>query len=343
MSYCGQCGQEMRAGARFCEHCGAPAPEAAPTTRRGGPRRAMLWVGLACVAVAAVSAAAAATIGTKGDDRNAGGGPDGRREAPTDVYWGGAYGDSIGKLTPGRRPAPRFVDDETVSGLATDRRRVYWGCNCAPGRIGRARLDSAGSQKEPDLVSVPGEAPIEDIDEAAGYVYWLTESDGVPVVGRSRSDGSETDPTFLSLPDPGDLETVNSIAVHGQHLYWDAGSAIGRAALDGSSVDEDFVPSATAADLAVNSRYLFWVDDEGVSRADLSGSGATDVVSASDLEALAVDERHLYWARGSSTSEGGGLIARARLDGSRSRRLAAGPAVGRQGSMSIAVAPHRGR
>ena len=93
-------------------------------------------------------------------------------------------------------------------------------------------------------------------------------------------------------------------------------SAIGRAGLDGSSAQQNFVGGLPyfLAGLAVDARHVYWTHESGIGRANLDGSGVDQSfigLEASDsaISGIAVDASHIYW-----THESG--IGRANLDGS---------------------------
>lgn len=125
----------------------------------------------------------------------------------------------------------------------------------------------------------------------------------------------------------------SGVAVHDGHIYWinSARDTIGRARLDGSHVDQEFIEKigAAASGIAVDDRHIYWTNAGNgysaplglIGRAKLDGSDAdTRFIEAGDTPTgLAVDEHHLYWAQRYLTSRyevGGYAIARARLDGS---------------------------
>lgn len=101
---------------------------------------------------------------------------------------------------------------------------------------------------------------------------------------------------FIALP-----------ASAGAYIYWsnahDAPNAIGRANLDGTDVDHEFVPSAgEGCDIAVDPSYVYWSHtDNGtafVARASLNTKVAENqfIQTSSDLACgVAVDSSHLYF------------------------------------------------
>jgi virginiamycin B lyase len=101
------------------------------------------------------------------------------------------------------------------------------------------------------------------------------------------------------------------------HLYWANDYNIGRANLNGTDVDQNFIadPSGGPSGLAVNSRYLYWTNEyrNTIGRALLNGTRVNQrfITGASFPETgLAIDSRYIYW-----TNNFTGTIGRARLDG----------------------------
>jgi hypothetical protein len=128
-------------------------------------------------------------------------------------------------------------------------------------------------------------------------------------------------------------------ATAGAHVYWSDQSkgTIGRANLDGSGFDPDFIHVPGTGEpvpigVAVSSTHIYWVTAESedpktgvispatISRANLDGSGIQQSFIEGELGDnpawLAVNGSHVYWA-----SAGGGGIYRANLDGSNREQL----------------------
>ena len=111
------------------------------------------------------------------------------------------------------------------------------------------------------------------------------------------------------------------------YIYWTNPGAIGRADLDGSGVDQSFVPDVPCclSDVAVDADHLYWAHSyEGtaaIGRANLDGTGVDqsfirDVPGAWSISGIAVGPEYLYWL---SFPPGEcpciPTIGRARLDG----------------------------
>jgi len=163
-----------------------------------------------------------------------------------------------------------------------------------------------------------------------GHIYWTNASVGI---GRADRQGLNADGAFIPSSVMGNPV---GIAVDGQHIYWsDANSQcangvgvcpkIGRANLDGSNPNKDFIVFPTdigyPLDVAVNDQYIYWAwngnSGSSIGRANLDGSNATTAfVSTGALlpYGIALDSTRIYWA--GQASGGGGSIGRAYLDGS---------------------------
>jgi hypothetical protein len=102
-------------------------------------------------------------------------------------------------------------------------------------------------------------------------------------------------------------------------VYWTnyKSSAIGRADLDGTGVNQDFTngSSTGAVSLAVDGGHVYWANlvTSAIGRANIDGSNPQPsfIGGAGDPEAVAVDGGHIYWAGFESKS-----IGRANLNGS---------------------------
>lgn len=108
-------------------------------------------------------------------------------------------------------------------------------------------------------------------------------------------------------------------------IYWGNGTPIGRANLDGSASQGEFIKyvpftSSTGSvsgcgDVAADATHVFWSDPAGgaIGRANLDGSNAdyTFITGAQNPCGIAVDDEYLYWTNFASNA-----IGRAKLDGS---------------------------
>lgn len=128
---------------------------------------------------------------------------------------------------------------------------------------------------------------------AAAYIYF---PNGVHI-GRALNDGTGLEPNFISTG------TFNcGVAVDDGHIYWGAlGKGISRANLDGTGVEEEFIPlpsSAAPCGVAVDSTHVYWTDRSGaVGMADLDGENANPaLISIGEPCGIASDGGHVYFA-----------------------------------------------
>ena len=102
------------------------------------------------------------------------------------------------------------------------------------------------------------------------------------------------------------------------YVYWnnETDGTIGRANLDGSNPDLDFITGALLSrGVAVNASHIFWpnANSDSIGRADLDGSDPSQlfITGAVDPRGVAVNASHIFWA-----NEVTHKIGRANLDGS---------------------------
>jgi len=157
---------------------------------------------------------------------------------------------------------------------------------------------------------------------AQAFIYWPNSS--ATTIVRANLDGTGVQP-LVSTPGG-----ACGVAVDSAHIYWSSlngnlvgGGSIGRANLDGSAPDQNFITGASnPCGVAVDGAHVYWannVSGGSIGRANLDGSAPNQsIVSPMDHPCgVAVDGSHLYWGnRGSGTTAGDGAIGRASLDGS---------------------------
>lgn len=111
-------------------------------------------------------------------------------------------------------------------------------------------------------------------------------------------------------------------------IYWANGSTIGRANLDGSNADPNFISQpfllniGSACGLAVNDSHIYWADEShgSIGRANLDGTNPeyAFITGASRPCGVAVDDSYVYWVNREPwelVGQTNGSIGRARLDG----------------------------
>src|SRR5262249_20780633 len=100
-------------------------------------------------------------------------------------------------------------------------------------------------------------------------------------------------------------------------IYWGdtQNNTIGRAANDGSHVDDAFIHTGSGPlQVAVDSTHIYWVNAQGnsIGRANIDGSGVDNsfITGVKEPSGVAVNGSSIYWSTVS------GPIGRANLDGS---------------------------
>jgi len=83
------------------------------------------------------------------------------------------------------------------------------------------------------------------------------------------------------------------------YVYWTAGSAVGRADLDGSGVTQAFVSDPGIPDgIAVDGAHIYWGDGDAIGRSNLDGSDPqpTWITGLPQRPVgIATDAGHIYW------------------------------------------------
>ena len=201
---------------------------------------------------------------------------------------------------------------------------VFWSSGEGPPYfIGHATLD--GSEVNRSFLDTSG-ADVRGIASDGSYVYGGRDSD----IARARINGTEPDGKFIS-----GLNGASVVAVGGNHIYWtnwlhenEGPGEIGRANLNGSEVEPDFItlgPSAPLG-LAVSGEHLYWTNNEvvdgkfgAIGRANIDGGEIEEdfITGVEGFEwGLAANESYVYWI-GDTTEdkEEVGAIGRASLSG----------------------------
>ena len=146
----------------------------------------------------------------------------------------------------------------TTFAVAVDAGHVYWlsfDGGVYPNSIGRANLDGTGVDEH--FISGLGSAV--DLAVGAGHVYWTTVRH---TIGRANLDGTGVDQNFIATTSQGPFvpqlpnqAVVQGLAVDDNHIYWTSDyyeGTIGRANLDGTDVDFQFLSVDYPVDVAVN-------------------------------------------------------------------------------------------
>ena len=196
-----------------------------------------------------------------------------------------------------------------LGGIAVGDGHIYWTWEDG---IGRANLDGSGAEKE----FITGINGITGVTVNENHVYW---SGGGGNVGRANVNGSEVEPHFITGIPGG---AVDGVAVNSEFIYWTNfwNSAIGRAKLDGSAVEQEWVLGThTPEGLAVGPEYVYWAItyENHIGRAKLDGSELTTNFITTGLSSngnedvgLTVYGQHIYWVNPTT-----GTVGRANLNG----------------------------
>jgi hypothetical protein len=184
-------------------------------------------------------------------------------------------------------------DEEAAAGTA----KIYW-ANYGTGTIGRGNLDGTGVNP----AFIPGASPSGGLAVDAANIYWLVGN----WISRANHDGAGIE-RFISLsahyPASGE-----GLATDIAHVYWtwettiDGGnvSFIGRANLDGTGIQEDFISGAnTAIGVTVDDNHIYWTNlgTGTIGRANLDGTMVDQnfVAVAAGPQFITHDRTHLYW------------------------------------------------
>jgi hypothetical protein len=101
---------------------------------------------------------------------------------------------------------------------------------------------------------------------------------------------------------------------NGNFVYWSnsQGTSLGRAKINGTGLNNSFVPATNPFGVGVDSRFVYWAQPNSIGRANLDGSGVNQTFvttgSATPM-GLAVTSTAIFWASDATH------IGRANLDG----------------------------
>ncbi len=213
---------------------------------------------------------------------------------------------------------------------------LYWGDHLSgfesgiESKIGHARVD--GSEANVNFLNIGAEDPLR-LAADDRYLYGTFPGKSGGSIGRVSLNGTEPNPDFIVGPGPSPLDGVGGIAVNSQYVYWtnwfdkdeEAEGAIGRARIDGTHVEENYIPLGedVPGDLALSGSHLYFVDDKGIGRANINGSELDpEFVTGTEDEplgyiwGLAASSEYLYWTREEfGKVDPGEGIGRASIDG----------------------------
>jgi hypothetical protein len=239
------------------------------------------------------------------------------------VYWAdGAPGSSIGRAKlNGTGVNNGFIGGlNDPSSVAIDSKYIYWTQGSAgTSSIGRANLDGSGANPS----FIPNSAGLDFLSGASGIavtgnnIYWVNSGTNPDTIGRANLDSTGPNPTFLA---PASLSACG-LAADQSFLYWIQGlGSVGRAPLDGSSSDLNFITGANSTcGIAVDPSFLYWPTGgpKNIARAPVGGGTPTlDFIPAAaadpnDPIGVAVNPQYVFWGSEGPTD----FIGRANVNG----------------------------
>jgi hypothetical protein len=179
---------------------------------------------------------------------------------------------------------------------------VFW---TGEGTIGRVGND--GSEPEQNFIPGAETAPIAVDADHLWYTTTVEDDFGADFARRTDLDGGEG----TLLPDGLLQQSANNGigATDGKHIYWSDTSGIGRAALDGSESEPEFIaaPGPEMGGIAVYEGYVYWTYYNGgfgneIGRANLSTKlvepeyiDFEEAPEAFGPRGIAVDDQGVYW------------------------------------------------
>jgi hypothetical protein len=175
-----------------------------------------------------------------------------------------------------------------------------------------------------------------DVAVQGEFIYWTNnagdEEAGEGSIGRAKlaAGGAEgVDEEFIpGVVEEGEpteeviVNTPQGIAVNSEYVYWvNAGvspgvglnpGAVGRAKLNGTSPEAEFILWPTTGDVAVSASKIYYSRTSGadgfIRRSNLDGSedgsGAGTAVGSKEAPDLSIDGSHLYWTNQTTSTVG---------------------------------------
>jgi virginiamycin B lyase len=209
------------------------------------------------------------------------------------VYWTDPRNYSIGRANSDGSSVERaFISDcPDPNGIAVRGEYIYW-ANQSANTIGRATRDG----KSVDQKFITGARGPWDVAVDGYSIYWTNTDDKEDArsIGKANLDGTKVNEFLI-------WETLNVVASDGRYLYFDSqpkragggvpelGWGIGRAKVDGTDVDWQFIQSTEALGLAIDPTHLYWCNMNSILRANLDGGDVASVVTDINAEKIAVD------------------------------------------------------
>lgn len=242
------------------------------------------------------------------------------------IYWADTTAGAIGRANlDGTGVTKGFITGgELPQAVAVDGTSVFWAQIAGTGAIGRASLD--GSSAAQTFIGSAFAYQPNGVAVGNGYVYW-SNSHGAIARASLASAGLGAGGSYVRDREIiGGLTNVDGVAVDATSLYFVNHQSIGRANLDGSGANPDFITGANnPTEIAVDGTYIYWAnagagsDSGSIGRARLDGSGVDQTfISGRDVNGasvvnhptgVAVSGGYVYWS-----NETARWIGRARVD-----------------------------
>lgn len=185
------------------------------------------------------------------------------------VYWGNLGHGTIGRANlDGSEPNFAFISGANKPcGVAVDGSYIYW-VNEGGSSIGRARLDGSGVEQAFIAIPVDKESPYGfagpcGVAVNGSHIFWASYQEGL--IGRASLDGKTVTANFIETPNDG----LCGVAVNSTYIFWGSySSAIGRAGLDGSNPNAQFITGLERpCGVAVDGASIYWSEQGPVHRA----------------------------------------------------------------------------
>jgi hypothetical protein len=208
------------------------------------------------------------------------------------VYWATSEG-TIGRANlDGSNPDRNFIvtNGGNPLAVAVDSGHIYW-TNAGGGTIGKARKDGTHVNQFYIFTrynpSTGGTVSGLAVD--GKYIYWSNDrtvgTSSTGSIGRATVVAPNTTVNQNFIPN---VRSPGGLAVNGSQIFWSnsnfdgSDSAIGRANIDGSSINQSFIPlggNAVANGITLGSSHIYWSSPpvfgtSSIGRANLDGTEA---------------------------------------------------------------------
>ena len=209
------------------------------------------------------------------------------------VYWGS--GPSIARANlDGTGVDLNFITlefDRSICGVGLDGAHVYWsevrGFGFGAPSIARANLDGSGVDENFIIDSWGGCGLAVD----GAHIYWSNTrgvgAGGRGSIARANLDGTGVDQNFIPVFTNEFFDYPCGVAVDREHVYWawlnsalEGAGSIGRANLDGTAVDQDFIPYEglrPSCGIALHGARIYW-GGGSIARANLDGTELENII-----------------------------------------------------------------